>query len=80
MSFTPEIFTEFAELGLGGIALVLFYKMMTKQQDEHRVDRKKDSELWRKEIHKRSEQTNKILKDVVRVIEQVNESLDQKEK
>lgn len=75
MPFDVEVIKVLTELGVGGVALFMFYKMNTKQNDNHREDRKQDSELWRNELKEENkarrnqhEKTDIVLTELTTVI------------
>lgn len=67
-----ELWKTIAELGIGGVALLMFYKLITKQNDNHREDRKTDSEMWRQYLREKSDRSNAVIQELTSVIREIN--------
>lgn len=67
-----QLIQALAEFGIGGLALFLFYKIISNMAERHKEERKEDSELWRAEVKERSERTDEVIKELTTVIRDIN--------
>jgi len=70
---------ELLDLGIAGVSLYLFYKLLTKQHADHREDREKDrqesradhaseSEKWRQRVSSIDDRHNEVVEALVQAI------------
>lgn len=66
-----EIINSVIQLGLGGLALYLFYMIVSNITKQHSKERREDSELWRNELRDRGEKTDAVIKELTNVIRDI---------
>lgn len=69
----PEVIKVLAELGVGAVALLMFYKIINKILTDRRKDRNNDSELWRTEIKEGRTEVQGVLKELTSAINTANQ-------
>ena len=67
-----KIIETLAQLGIGGVSLGMFYLLITRQNKNHREDRREDSKLWRDELRAGREKTETVIADLANVIRDIN--------
>ena len=72
----PESLKLITELGVSGVALYMFYKIITRVLTQHSLDRKEDSTLWRDEIRDGRESTKAVLQELTTAITNSNKVED----
>ena len=63
-----ELIKVLTGLGGSGLAIFVFYKLMTTMMETHSQDRKEDSAMWREVTGQQSDKTDAVIRELTEAI------------
>jgi len=75
-----DALTIFADLGISGVSLYIFYRIIMAIMRHHREERESDAQLWRDEIKQGRETTERVVNSLYEAIRESNQNAKTREK